>query len=98
MAPQVELYASSQGASLRVGKLLGWAFGGGSRHHGCFNHSLGRVIDGHNTITIDHPVVAHHITAVPRWKSEGTYPCGETNRAGRPVFSSINGVGPRAAE
>jgi hypothetical protein len=38
--------------------------GGSLRHHGCFHHSLGGEIDGHNPITIDHSVVAHYVTGV----------------------------------
>lgn len=40
------------------------------RHRGRFNDSLGRVIDGNDAITIDHAVVAHDVTAVPRWQAE----------------------------
>src|SRR5713226_3470495 len=85
-------------ACLQVSNLVRRALGGGPRHHGRIHHPFRGVIDGHHTITIDHPVFTHHITAVRSWQAEGDYRCGKANRAGRPVFSSINGVGPRSAE
>src|SRR5216684_2564081 len=94
-----ERFLASQMVNQQISKLVRRALGGGGpRHHGYFEHSLGGVIDGHHTITINHPVCAHHITAVPSWQAEGDYRCGKANRTGRPVFSSINGVGPRSAE
>src|SRR5216684_409294 len=94
-----ERFLTAQMVNQRISKLVRRALGGGGpRHHGYFEHSLGGVIDGHHTITINHPVCAHHITAVRSWQAEGDYRCGKANRAGRPVFSSINGVGPRSAE
>src|SRR5713226_1973746 len=85
-----ERFLTAQMVNQPISKLVRRALGGGGpRHHGYFEHSLGGVIGGHHTITINHPVCAHHITAVRSWQAEGDYRCGKANRAGRPVFSSI---------
>jgi hypothetical protein len=42
---------------------------------------FGRAIDRHHTIPVDHPVIAHHITAVPRRQAEGLHPGREANRS-----------------
>lgn len=34
------------------------------RDRGCGNHALHVVLDGHDSITIDHPMFTHHIAAI----------------------------------